>query len=377
MNIKWGASFIFFLFVLSYLTYSSYQNRVYDWDMPGYLGSIYSWDYPNDAEKVHSLTYSSIKEEASPEKYKDIISLNLPNKVFEKDYSAFSEQLPYYQIKVGYNALIYTVHKIGFSGPTSLFIVNFLAYFISGLLIFYFLMSLFPKYYLVAPIISISILSLPVLREMAENPTPDILSFVLLLLFIISVLQKRSAATQFILLLISVLIRPDYIIFALSYLFLAIFFRFIKENKKVDFSLIGQALIMVIVYLIIIKYYHYPGWNDVFYDTFIHRRPVISAEPANFTFKQYWDLLIFKLVNFKRISIVSSVILTAIFFVSKDLFVRMLSSLVFLNIYFKFLLFPQGGTLRFFLGFVIILFLILIYAVSTKNIKLFKLKKIS
>lgn len=378
MNTKWSLSFLFFIIILSYLTYSSYQKRVYDWDMPGYLGSIYSCDFPDNSLKVHHLTYSSIKREAPAEKYHDIISLNLPNKVFEKNHSAFNEQLPYYQIKIGYNFFVYLFYRLGFSGPTSIFIVNFLAYFFSGLLLFYFIKKNFPNNYFLAPIISISILSIPALREMTENSTPDIFSFVLLLSFMISVLQGKLKILQFIFLLFSILIRPDYIVFALSYVGMILIYQyFILKEKKDFYFIIFQGIALATVYIFVIKYFNYPGWKDVFYDTFIHRRPIISEEIAHFTFKQYWDIVIFKFINFKRIIVISCAILFAIFYVSKDLFLRMFSVLIFLNIYFKFLLFPQGGTLRFFLGFVIILFLILLYAISKKDIKMFKLKKIS
>jgi hypothetical protein len=346
--------------------------------MPGYLGSIYSWDSPKNSEKVHSLTYSSIKKEASAEKYSDIISLNVANKVFEENPVAFAEQLPYYQIKIGYNFFIYLFYKLGFSGPTSLFIINFLSYFLSGLLIFYFLKSVFPHNYFLAPIVSTAILCLPALQEMAENPTPDIFSLVLLLLFMISVLDGKSKTLPFIFLLFSILIRPDYIIFGLSYIVMILIYKYFVKAKTADlYSLIFQGIVLTAVYIFIIKYFNYPGWKDVFYDTFIHRRPIISEEAAHFTFRQYWDLVIFKFINFKRIIVVSCTLLFAVFYISKDLFVRMLSVLVFLNIYFKFLLFPQGGTLRFFLGFVIILFLILIYAISKRDFKIFKLNKIS
>lgn len=377
MNVKWSLSFLFFTVILSYLTYSGYQNRVYDWDMPGYVGSVYSWDFPDNPGKVHQLTYSSIKKEASPDKYRDIISLNLTNKVFEKNYAAFSEQLPYYQIKIGYNAFVYIFSKLGFSVPTSVFVVNFIAYFLSGILIFYFLKSLFPANYLIAPVISLLILLLPALQDMAQNPTPDILSFAFLLFFMISILLGKGKLLPFIFLLCSILVRPDYIVFALSYTVMALSYRYYIKDKTQTFYLIFQGIFLSAVYIVIIKYFDYPGWNDVFYDTFIHRRPIISDEPAHFTFQQYRDIVVFKFINFKRIIVVSSVILVATFSISKDLFVRMLSVLVFLNIYFKFLLFPQGGTLRFFLGFVIILFLILIYAASKKDIKIFKLNKIS
>ncbi|WP_315053508.1 hypothetical protein [Chryseobacterium indoltheticum] len=375
MKLKWGLSFLFFIVGLSFLTFSCYQNRVYDWDMPGYLGSVYSWEFPDDAKKVQEKVYSDIEKEASKAEFNDIVHSNYPNEVFYADYTAFGEQLPYYNIKIGFNAAVYFLYKLGFSGPHSVLLVNIFSYFISGLLLFYMLKLFFPKNHFIAPLLSLFIFWLPPVRDMAQNPTPDMLVFVFLMLFIISVLQKKSELLQFIFLLCCVLIRPDYVIFAISYLFVVLVIKYLKEDKQISYSLIIQGFSIVIIYVAIIKYYNYPGWKDVFYDSFIYRRPIISAQKAEFTFQAYWDLVVFKLINFKRITLVSIVLLCSTFYLSKDTWLRVLAILFFANIYIKFLFFPQGGTLRFFIGFVVLLLIIFLNALS-KKYNGFQLRKI-
>lgn len=376
MKLKWGLSFLFFILGLSFLTYSCYQNRVYDWDMPGYLGSILSWEHPNEPKKVHELVYSNIKEEASAKEFHDIVAYNHANEVFTADYKAFGEQLPYYQIKVGFNVAVYALYKIGFTGPHAVLMVNIFSYFIAGLLLFYLVKFLFPKNYFIPPVISLFVLWLPPVRSMAENPTPDPFLFVFMLFFMISILQKRSSLVQYIILLCCVLIRPDYILFAATYLFATFVFKFFNENKKLDYSLIIQGASLALIYIAIIKYYHYPGWKDLFYDSFFYRRPLISAEKADFTFKQYFDYFIFKLINFKKITLVSLVLLGAIFYFSKEIWIRILAVLFFSNIYIKFIFFPDSANLRFFIGFVILLFIIFLYAIS-KKYNGFQLRKIA
>ena len=359
--------FIYFLFIsaLSFLTFTCYENRVYDWDMPGYLGSIYSWDYPGNPKLVHDLVYSSIKLEASAAEYVNITAYNSANKVFTADYRAFSEQLPYYDIKVGYNLAIYLLYKIGFTGPHAVLLVNIISYFASGLLLFYLLVYIFPKSLFLPSVISLFILWLPPVRSMAQNPTPDMFLLVFMLLFTVSVLQNRSHSLRFIFLVCCVIIRPDYILFALSYLAAAFAYYYFKA-KTFDFKLIVQGFLLMLIYFGIIKYFNYPGWNDVFYDTFIYRRPIISAEEAEFTLKQYSDIIIVKLINFKKVTLASLLLLGATFYFSKDLWVRILALVFFLNIYIKFLLFPQGATLRFFIGYVILLAIVFLYAVGRK-----------
>ncbi|MGI9650407.1 hypothetical protein [Chryseobacterium sp. RLHN22] len=366
MKLKWGLSFLFFILGVSFLTYSCYQNRVYDWDMPGYLGSVYSWEFPNDAKKVQEKVYSDIQKEASKTEFNDILHYNHANEVFYTDYKAFGEQLPYYQIKVGYNAAVYVLYKIGFTGPHAVLLTNIFSYFIAGLLLFYLVKFLFPENYFMAPLISLFILWFPPVRSMAENPTPDTFLFVFTLLFTISVLQKRKSIVQFLILVCCVLIRPDYILFAATYLFAVFAFKYFTESKKLEYSLIIQGFLLAVMYVAIIKYYNYPGWKDLFYDSFFYRRPIISAEKADFTFKRYFDFLIFKLVNFKKISLASLILLGGTFYFSKENWIRILAALFFINIYIKFIFFPDSANLRFFIGFVILLFIVFLYAISKK-----------
>ncbi|WP_265426541.1 hypothetical protein [Chryseobacterium sp. YIM B08800] len=366
MNLKWGLSFLFFIIGLSFLTFSCYQNRVYDWDMPGYLGSVYSWEFPDDAKKAQEKVYSDIEKEASKTEFNDILHYNHANEVFYADYKAFGEQLPYYKIKIGFNVAVYVLYKLGFTGPLSVLMVNIFSYFICGLLMFYILKLLFPKNYFIAPLLSLFVFWFPPVRDMAQNPTPDMFVFVFLMFFIISLLQKKSELLQFIFLLCCVLIRPDYVLFAMSYLFVVFVFKYFKENKQINYSLILQGFSIAIIYVAIIKYYNYPGWKDLFYDSFFYRRPIISAEKADFNFQKYFDFLLFKLINFKKISLASLILVGSTFYFSKDWWIRILSLLFFINIYIKFVFFPDSANLRFFLGFVLMLFIVLLYALSKK-----------
>lgn len=376
MKLKWGLSFVFFIVCLGFLTYSCYQNRVYDWDMPGYLGSILSWENPDNPQKVHQIVYSSIKKEASELEFHDIVAYNYANEVFAADYKAFDEQLPYYQIKLGFNVAVYALYKIGFSGPHSVLLVNIFSYFIAGLLLFYLVKFLFPSQYFIAPLVSLGILSLPPVKSMAENPTPDTFLFIFTLLFTINVLQNKNIWVRFIILVCCVLIRPDYILFAGTYLFAVIVFEFLYSSKKINYIAIIQGVVLASIYLSIITYYHYPGWKDLFYDSFFYRRPVISAENADFTAKRYLDFLFIKLINFKKISLASIILLGTLFYVTKDKWTRILGLLFYANIYIKFVFFPDSANLRFFIGFVILLFIVLLYAVS-KKYNGFQIRKIA
>jgi len=72
MKSKWRISFFFIAIIMAGLTFWNYTNRVYDWDMPGYIGCLFTLKFPDAPDKVRKLTYSDIQEKASANEFKDI-----------------------------------------------------------------------------------------------------------------------------------------------------------------------------------------------------------------------------------------------------------------------------------------------------------------
>ncbi|KIC62403.1 hypothetical protein RM51_12795 [Chryseobacterium taiwanense] len=347
--------------------------------MPGYLGCLFQREFSTSPEKVHQYTYTSIKKEASPSQFKDISGLVQPSKAvqfFKQDTQAFSEQLPYYQIKIGYNFAVLFFYKLGFSPPHSVLLVSIVSYFLSGLILFYLFNILFPRKNILSVLLTVGILILPPIRALSNTPVPDMFSLLFLLIFMIGLFRKWGNWQMFLVIVCLILIRPDYIIFALTYSATSFGFTWLSENRKINFIYILQGVLFSAVYLFIIKYYHFPGWKDVFYDTFIDRRPLISAQAADFTFSYYLHFLFIKLISFKKISLAAFMIIGLIYYFSKDLWVRMFSVFIFGNIYLKFMFFPASAESRFFFGYVLMLFLMLCYAAS-KKYDGFQLRKIA
>lgn len=378
MKTRWRVSFLLILVVLSYLTFWNYKNRIYDWDMPGYLGCLYTSQFPNAPEKVKDLTFTFIKQEAPADHYNDIIGLKPIDKTrqaFENSTKSFTEQIPYFQIKVGYNLIISLFYNVGFTPPMSVLFASLISYFISGLLLFYLLKIIFPDNYLIAIGLTIVIAILPPMTYMSRVSTPDMFIFQFLLMFAIALIKRWNKWIVFLILVTITFTRPDYIPFTFSYVVVLVLFEYYK-NKKIDLFLLAQAAILLFLYLFIIRFYNYPGWKDLFYDSFIYRRPTISEQPAVFSFGDYLNILLSKIIYFKKVSLISLSMLAAIFYLSKDQWVRVCAVFVFINIYIKFVFFPHSSGLRFFFGFIMLLFIVLLYALS-KKYNGFKLNKIA
>ena len=368
MRDRWGVSFLFLLPVLLLLTFWNYNNRVYDWDMPGYIGSMHTFSYPKSPDKIRKITFDAIKKEAPVEHYNDLIGTKPFDKTrqyFEKNTQSFTEQLPYFQIKVGYNYVITLIYKLGFSSPNSVLFVSLISYFFSGILFFYILNILFPQKLYFSIILTTGVLLLPPMTYMSRVSTPDMFIFQFILIFVIGLIKQWRDWSMFFLLFLITFIRPDYITFALTYLAAAFLYYYVK-NKKIGFVFVIQGGMLLVYYVFIMKFYHYPGWKDLFYDSFIYRRPIISAQPADFSMKEYLEIIYTSAINFKKVTLSVLIMITMIFWLSKDLWIRLISLLFLVNVYIKFLFFPQSAALRFFFPMIFPLLVMMLYAISEK-----------
>ncbi|WP_027386948.1 hypothetical protein [Chryseobacterium gregarium] len=378
MKTKWRLSFFTVLIIITALSFWNYKNRIFDWDMPGYIGCLYTLKYPDDPDKVRTLTYTDIRAEAPEPEYRDILGILKPadkaRQAFADNTRAFSEQLPYYQIKVGYNLAISALYGLGFTSPRSVLVLSVISYFISGLLFFYLLKITFPENYFLAGIITVGVMILPPITNMSRISTPDMFIFQFLLAFMIGLLQKWNQWMVFLILCGIIFTRPDYLPFTLSYLAVKGLYEY-YHTKKLNFSLVIQGFILLVLYSIIIKVCHYPGWKHLFYDTFIYRRDFISGQPPDFGIKEYFEILFIKIIYFKKVTLSSAILVGLTLWCSKDPWIRICSLLIFANIYIKFVFFPHSSNLRFFFGFIMMLFIVFLWAAG-KKYNGFSLRKI-
>jgi hypothetical protein len=180
---------------------------------------MYTSEFPDSPDKVRIITYEEIKKEAPAEHYADVIGVkpwDIPRQYFTKNTQSFTEQLPYFQIKVGYILVITLFYKLGVSPPMSVLGVSLISYFISGLLFFYILKLLFPKKYWLAVLLTVAAMLLPPMTYMATVSTPDMFIFQFILIFIIGLIKNWSKWGMFVLLFTITFIRPDYITLTLT-----------------------------------------------------------------------------------------------------------------------------------------------------------------
>lgn len=366
---KWSNKiYLFLLFAVSLVFfYLNFQQREYGWDMPGYLGSYYLVENPANNLEIQENVFSTIKSEAPKYQYDKMVGFYEKgnwNDYISKNSGAFNRQIPYYSIKVFYVFLIFCFHQVGFSLPISAFLPNLIAFFIFGFLLYSIFKEILLGKKLIPFILSIILLLIPPFKYIATIPSPDMLTVLMLTWFGYSVLKKQKLYIQFMILMLVIFSRPDFIIFGMSYLGIYFLYDFLKK-RNFNWESIIFGIIMMGTYFLILKINNYPGWKDVFYDTFIQRRRLITGN-ADFTILEYWQVFLDSIINFKKISLIAIGLLVAVFYFSKDLWVRSLAAILVINIYLKFAFFPAPGEYRFFIGFLLLLFITSMYAAKDK-----------
>lgn len=360
--------FIDVLYILIALSFSVYnfQNREYDWDLPGYLGCLFESENPGNLEKIKNETYISIRKEASPKQFDNLVEASEHRKILYKKADAFYEQLPYFQVKIGYNLLVRAFYFVGFSAPYSVLFLNSVLFFISIIFFYFSLKAIYSGYPFFVFFVSILFSSLPVLHYLSRIASPDILLVLLLLVFANFVINNKKPIYVFFIIFLIVFSRPDYVIFGLSFYFSKMIYEFVLEKKLKRDNFI-YIILIGLVYFLIIKYYNYPGWKHVFYDSFIYRRAYISGQSPEFSFKTYVNIVLKGIVNMKKITLISLFFVIWILFFGKNLWIKVVALLLFFNIYLKFLFFPAAGEYRFYLPFILSLFLLFIFELKNNN----------
>ena len=370
MKNKWNYALLVFVLCSLVFSYTNFQNREYDWDLPGYVGSLLVSENGAYTKDIHYLTYYLIKKESTVNEYNKIIGKDKNNATsyFYKSYLAFKEQLPYYQIKLGYNLFVKLIHAFGFSAPQSVLLSNAIFYFLSSVLLFIILKKIFPKDIILVILLSSLFLLLPPIRYLSTIASPDMMLVFLIIFFTGLLILKKSQGSIFLVLLLIVVSRPDYIPFALTYYLIYFLINFMNK-KRVQFIDFLYPSAILLAYAFILKFYNYPGWDDVFYDSFIHRRSFISKEMSNFNSVQYLQITLHNIIHFKKITLIAIILVSLIFYYTKNLELRIISLFFFVNIYIKFLFFPMSGEIRSYLPFLIGLFIWLIYSFKNREVQ--------
>jgi len=330
----------------------------YNWDMIAYMGCVVKNDNA-DSEALHKKTYEILRQEIGDGRADLLSSGNNYRSTMESDHNAFSENLPFYTIRVVYLAIVSFFFKLGIPLSFATVLPSLISVFLLILLIYRVLNKEFDNIF-VASVISIIILFLPQTISLARLSTPDALSTLLLLLITVMYLYNSNWILIFLVMAISIMTRTDNIIWCGLLLFFETFFPSDMKNK---WLVISFGVCLILIYFALNVTHENGGWEILFYHSFIQIQNFpLSLTPA-LTFKDYvitmfmqtpdylpWFLLLILAYYFLRSINVKELLLLR---GGKIIFACILSFLT------KYVLFPSFDS-RFYFVLVILLFITLI-----------------
>jgi hypothetical protein len=235
----------------------SFYRPYHNWDMIIYAACARSFEV-HDKEELHASTYHELEQSVPAATYRALTSGNYRQTVSE-DANAFAQQLPFYQIRVLYNALVYALATIGVNVFAATHLVSALSA-IAGLWIVLLTFRPYTRAYLLFLLPPFAVAF--GLLDVAKYSTPDGLAFLAVCSMAYCLVRRHPG--MLVLLPLSVLVRTDLILLALivtSYLI------FVARQWRL--AAIASVALAVAGYILVnVGYGHY-GLSVAYYMTFI------------------------------------------------------------------------------------------------------------
>ena len=298
---KYSILFIYCVIIL-YAAACSLKKPAYNWDILPYMGVILSYDKA-DANTIHKNVYSIAKDQVPPVYYNRLVD---PSNAYRNSVAQspekFRAQFPFYIVKPLYTGAAYLFYKAGIALPMSTVWPSVIAYFLTGLLLFFWLKKYWSGLY--ACIGSSLVMLSPPLLTVAGLSTPDALSGLLLFTAVYFLTEKKSTAGTFVFLLLAVFARLDNILPAVCFLS-ALFFTNNRNNKIPAGKIVFLFGILFLAYFAVSGNVRSYGWSVFYYPAFV--KQLNSSYTANsiFDFKQYISLAKSQLMTGLYFSLIS------------------------------------------------------------------------
>jgi hypothetical protein len=264
-------SLIYFLLLLT-LTIALAFKPGYNWDMLPYMAITEKIDGVKPFDKIHADVYSNAKKNLSSKRYHSLTdTANAYRKKMFEDADAFQTQLPFFNIKPLYLISVYIFYKLGAALTYATIIPSLIAFLCMNVLAYFwcrrFRLS-FPA--LIIALMLVCVITIP----FATRSNPDGLAFLFAFAGAFFFLETENLFIAVVFLVLSILTRPDYIIFALLLYSIVLM---AKWKRKVPFFISSSYLLLLLLsYYLPLKIMSNPGWSTLFFHAFINN----TANPA-------------------------------------------------------------------------------------------------
>lgn len=263
----------------------------YRFDVLGYIGAALQLS-GFDAAGLHAEAYRQVRAAVPATLYNQMVTVDAYHADVAANANHFVQQLPFYQIRPLYNALLAVLHALGLNLVHATMLVTAAAYAVIGALLFVWFTRHLGAVYGAAAAWLLAV-SAP-LTQAARAGTVDLLSAALVFAALYALIEHKRVRVFAGLLLLSLLTRSDNIflvaMFAVYFAVAAPIALRPPRIHVVSFALAASALIAVI---------HaaagYYGWPTLFYHTFVTPLPAPAETIVSITPRAYWHAVDWRL----------------------------------------------------------------------------------
>lgn len=207
---KSTAARLTFFAILFALTLLAYLVPYYDWDLVAYTGAAIALHESNPGT-IQTQAYAALQRELHEDDYQDIARGSPFRRDVARNPDHFLQQLRFYQIRPLYIRLLELCRGSGMGYVQATRVLSVLAFFLLGLLLFVWVGRYVDDW---RAAIGIPLLLIaPVLFTAARTGSPDALSAFAVTLGAYLLFEKKSFVLGTVLLLISLFLRTDNVIF--------------------------------------------------------------------------------------------------------------------------------------------------------------------
>lgn len=292
-NLRKILLFVSFFILLIINSVFIFRNPWFDWDIVSYIWNV-KYIENKDKEEVHTETYEELKEYLDAWRYKIILQANKYRKEVYKETESFFDIMPFYNIKFIYVWTIYFFTKLWLWTINAILAVSIISYLIFNSLLYFIFrkeveennLFFFPLYLLT--------FSSPILIAW-RSTTPDMYWAMFAFLWTFLIIKKQLLA-WIIILILSLWVRTDNIIFIWLLLFYLKFFT--EKEYKINYLTFFISWIAALgFYKWINTFFHNFWYWKLYYNSFIEAIPYPSTFEVSVTWKEYLIILKDKIAN--------------------------------------------------------------------------------
>ena len=256
-----------------------------NWDMMGYMGVAQEWAH-DDPVDVHRTTYEAARKELPTEAF---LSLVDPRQSVRKarydDPVAFHEHLAFYRARVLPTLMMQGMFQLGLPLSKSLWWINLGSYAATAILMLVWIARRLPLG--IAALIAALLAQAPPLLTTAMMSTSDGLATLLLCAGLWCVAERRRLKLGTVLLVLSVLSRPDSVIL-IGFWGLVTWFLERRNQDRLPLPALGGILaVSVVAYLGVQNHAREYGWWPLFHISFLQKEAYPSQIATDVDFAAY------------------------------------------------------------------------------------------